>query len=89
MLTKLLTTYRYGYAFSGVGDIFIVLIFFNVLHCNFSAIDKLRNCVTAPDVLPLSLLTPVPRKGVSDKAHKRLGFKNLHKRVADAHLVPF
>ena len=51
--------------------------------------DKLRNCVTAPDVLPLSLLTPLPRKGVGDKTHKRLGFKSLYKRVADAHLVPF
>ena len=39
--------------------------------------------------IPLSLLTPVPRKGVGDKTHKRLGFKSLYKRVADAHLVPF
>ena len=50
--------------------------------------DKLRICVTSPDVLPLSLLTPVPRKGVGDKIHKRLRLKSHCKRDADALFDP-
>ena len=38
--------------------------------------------------LPLSLLTPVPRKGVGDKTHKRLRLKSRCKRVADALFDP-
>ena len=35
---EIITTYRYGYVFSVVGCIFIVLTFYNMLHCNFNGI---------------------------------------------------
>ena len=35
----------------------LLRLFYNMLHCNFNEIDKLRNCVTAPDVHPY-FLTP-------------------------------
>ena len=49
--------------------------------------DKLRNCVTAPDVLPLSLLTPLPRKGVGDKTYKRPRLQRFE--TIQAHTYPY
>ena len=44
--------------FSAVLAVYLLLrLFYNMLHCNFNEIDKLRNCVTAPDVHPY-FLTP-------------------------------
>ena len=52
--------------------------------------EEREHCLcNAQTGIPLSLPTPVPRQGVGDKTHKRLSFKRLYKRVADAHLAPF
>ena len=57
------------------------------LHSPQLSLSKDKLISDNPSVFPYP--HPYPHKGVGYKTHKRLGFKSLYKRVADAHLVPF